>query len=518
MLFFKRNLLLITLLFFAANGMSSNRAVFNILDYGANPDGETLCTKQIQAAIDACFEAGGGKVLFPKGKFLTGTIVLKDNVFIHLDPMATLLGSKDIDDYDRYLIYAQDATHFGITGDGTINGQGDSFWRGKERPYNRPSRTIKCLDCQDVVFRDFRLINSANWCIDVERCDRVTMTGLTLLNDRDAPNTDGIDPVSSSNVFISNCYIDTGDDCICPKSEGLEKPCENLVVTNCVLISDDSAIKLGTRSDGAIRNSTFSNIVIRNTQYGIGFYMKDGGSFEDIQFSNISIETTMPSDLENYDRTNSFAIFMDIEGRDEQTPLGMVRNVMFNDINIITADGNCLFSGMPEQNIQDLTLNNVRMRVLNRTDLNGRRKPRGTRRLKNVAINDRAGIQSYFTFINIDGLNIQDLVIEDDTEHGNFESYFLWGQNLRDVTLSGFQNQQVVANQSRPLLWFENPKGLFISGSQPVSSRTPFLSLQGQETRRVTLMGNDFSRIESPLDLAPQVNEENIYIEQNRMP
>jgi len=271
--------------------------VFDVEKFSAIPDGKSLCTTSIQSAIDACHQAGGGKVVFYNGQFLTGTLVFKDNVYLELFPGATLLGSRNIKDYNPiYLLYTENAKNFGIVGSGTINGQGEFYWRGKQRSYNRPERTIKFIDCQDMLLSEFNLINSASCCIDVERCDRVTITGLSIVNDREAPNTDGIDPVSSSNVFISDCYIDTGDDCICPKSNGTEKPCENLVVTNCVLISNDSAIKLGTRSDGYIRNCTFCNIVIRNTQYGIGFYMKDGGHYEDIQFSDISIETSLPDE------------------------------------------------------------------------------------------------------------------------------------------------------------------------------------------------------------------------------
>ncbi len=478
---------------------------FNVMDYGAISDGKTLCTTEIQKTIDACNEAGGGYVVFPSGEFLTGTIELKNNVFLQIHPAATLLGSKNIADYDPgYLIYAKGITHAGILGEGTINGQGDSFWKGKERPFNRPGRTIKFLDCRDIVFKDFHLINSASWCIDVEGCDRVTLTGLTIINDRDAPNTDGIDPVSSSNVFISDCYIDTGDDCICPKSNDINKPCENLVVTNCVLISDDSAIKCGTRSNGAIRNCTFSNIVIRNTKYGIGFYMKDGGSYEDIQFSNISIETIIPADLQSPNCTNSFAIFMDIEGRDEQTPLGTIRNIMFNDINILSYDGNCLFAGMPEQNINDLTLNNVRMNVLRRTDLAERSKPRGTRTLKNIAVNDRAGIQSYFTFVNIDGLSINNLFIDDESITNTVKSYCLWGQNIKNVTLEGFQNCQSVSNENLPLVLFENISNLFVSRCQPVSATTPFISLQGAQSSDITLLNNNFSSVGKPVSVGAE--------------
>lgn len=515
----------------------SSMPFYDVCDFGAKPDGQTLCTKSIQAAIDACHEGGGGFVIFPKGEFLTGTIEIKANVYLNLMPDSTILGSTNIDDYvyqglkpdeprpapegesaPVYLIYANGASRMGIIGTGTINGQGDSFWRGKQRPFIRPERTVKCINCEDVLFRDFDLINSASWCIDVECCNRVTVTRLRIINERESLNTDGIDPVSSTNVFISDCYIDTGDDAICPKSRGPNDPVENLVVTNCVLITRNSAIKLGTGSHGPIRNCAFSNIVIRNSRYGIGFYMKHGGSFEDIQFSNISIETVVPSDAETVSRTDSFAIFMDLESINENTPLGSIRNIMFSDINIISTDGNCLFSGMAEQLIENITLSNVRMRVRNRTDLGGRRKPRGTRSLQDVATNDRAGIQSYFAFVNIKNLNIHNLAIEDDTPHRNHESYCLWGENIHDATITGFKNRQLHHNRSRSLLWFKDVKGMHVSGCQPLSPDTPFLALEGSDTTEITLMGNVFSKVADPIEQSSEVDSSQIYASYNKDP
>ncbi len=509
---------LIGIIWFAVYaGLSTATPVFDVEKFGAISDGKFLCTTSIQSAIDACHQAGGGKVVLNNGQFLSGTLVLKDNVYLELSPGSTLLGSSNMEDYGPlYLLYAEDAKNFGITGPGTINGRGDFYWRGKERPYHRPEGTIKFVNCQDVLLKEFNLRNSPSWCVVVEECDRATITGLTIVNDREAPNTDGIDPVSSSNVFISDCYIDTGDDCICPKSNGMEKSCENLVVTNCVLISDDSAIKLGTRSDGYIRNCTFSNIVVRNTQYGIGFYMKDGGHYEDIQFSNISIETSLPDAQDPGKCTNSYAIFMDIEGRGEQIPNGSIRNVIFSDINIVTTDGNCLFAGMPDQYIKDVTLNNIRMRVLNRTDLRGRHKPRGTRSLTNLAVNDRSGISSHFTFAYIDGLNIRNFVIEDETPHNNFERSYVWGQNVKDVTISGFKNYQSADNTKQPLLYFENCNKLFLNMSQPGSPQTPFLSLHGAETRNVFLTGNDFSDVKQPVEYSNNVNKKQVQMINNR--
>jgi polygalacturonase len=107
----------------------------------------------------------------------------------------------------------------------------------------------------------------------------VRIDGISIINPRLGPNTDGIDVNSSSNVFISDVYVETGDDALCFKSRFADEPVQNVTVTNCVLISDDSAIKFGTRSSGDMRNITVSNCVIRNSTNGIAFFMKDGGHF-----------------------------------------------------------------------------------------------------------------------------------------------------------------------------------------------------------------------------------------------
>jgi polygalacturonase len=497
-------------------GFSFSQAVYNVRTYGANPDGITLNTKAIQAAIDACHQNGGGQVMFPAGQYLSGTIVLKDNVYLILTGGATLLGSKNIADYEpKYLVFARGAKNIGLLGPGSINGQGDAFWRGKERPYIRPERTIELEECRNVLIRDLQIRNSAAFNIAVEECDRVTITGVSIINDRDAPNTDGIDPISCSNVLISDCYIETGDDAICPKSRGTGKPCENLVVTNCVLISDDSAIKCGTRSDGAIRNCTFSNIVIRDTKYGIGFYMKDGGVYEDIQFSNISIETTRRG-LERPNGTNGYAIFMDIEKREESGSLGRIRNIMFSDLNITTPDGNCLLAGMPEQKIENITFDNVRMRVTNRTDLSGRRKPRGTRSLTDRAVNDFSGILSHWTLANIDGLTMRNVVIYDETPHANLERYGLWAMNVANFTVDGFQMEQAVPKQTSAVIRMQDCRNGWVGNSRAGRLSVPFVSLLGEATRRIALVNNDWSLLTRPVSIGKEIKSEEVFQNANR--
>ena len=102
---------------------------FNILDYGARPDGKTLNTTAIQSAIDAANKQGGGRILIPKGRFLTGAIVLKSNTDLHLQKDAVLLGSTNPEHYFKLnrwlgLVMADGQRNIAITGEGEINGQG----------------------------------------------------------------------------------------------------------------------------------------------------------------------------------------------------------------------------------------------------------------------------------------------------------------------------------------------------------------------------------------------------------
>ncbi|MEL7162411.1 MAG: glycosyl hydrolase family 28 protein, partial [Bacteroidota bacterium] len=328
---------------------TAQRDNFSVKAHLPHTDKTVNGTRVIQQLIDSCHATGGGTVFFAAGDYLTGSLELKENVFLELAAGATLYGSTKITDYPEEkkasLIYANGANNIGIRGPGTINGQGDNFWRGQEHPITRPDRLILIENGKNVRFSDLTILNSPNWNLEVRFCDGVWIEGITMHAERKAPNTDGIDPVSSSNVFISNCYIDVGDDAICPKSRaGI--PVENLVVENCVLISDDAAIKLGTRSEDPIRNCLFSNIIIRNSDYGIAFFNKDGGTFENIRFDNIHIETTDDAAADWTKPPGTYPIFVDLEHRPSSKragrPLGKIKNVFFSNITIDAPQGRCL--------------------------------------------------------------------------------------------------------------------------------------------------------------------------------
>lgn len=456
-------------------------------------------TGELQSLIDRCSAAGGGTVFLPPGDYRIGTLLLKDNTVLELSAGATLYGSADLDAYDEIgdsgitaLIGSAGAKNIGIVGRGVINGQGDAFWRGKKRPYKRPGRLLLLFQCEDIKIRDVSITNSPNWCVDVRECDRVWIDGVTILNERKSPNTDGIDPVSSSNVFISNCLIDTGDDAICPKTRG-PRPLENLVVTNCVLRSDDSAIKLGTRSDSDIRNVTFSNIVIRDTQYGIALFAKDGGAYEDIRFQGIQIETTRASEPERLNQRETYPIFVDVERRSADSRLGSVRGVVFSDISVDTLEGSCLFLGQPDSLLRDLRLTNIDFTLHHRNPTADNRKPRGTRSLRDRAANDFSTEAASLVFAHVEGLDISGLRYTDRNEGPDNERRVIWARDVHRVSIRDLFTRHATPNRTLPLMRFEGAADVEVSSCSPGPTMAAFVEV-GASTERVVLHGNNAER------------------------
>ena len=495
----------------------SQEKYYNVREHISETGRTINITEQIQALIDKCNTSGGGTIYFPPGEYLTGTIIIKDNIFLEIGAGATLFGSTNMQDYYhdglKSLIYADGSENCGIKGYGTINGQGDFFWRGKEHPYTRPDRFVLFENSKNVKISDITLINSPNWNVDIRFCENVWIDRVTILNERKAPNTDGIDPVSSKNVFISNCYIETGDDAICPKTRG-DRPLENLVVTNCILISDDSAIKFGTRSDSDMRNMVFSNIVIRNTEYGIAFYVKDGGTVENIRFQNIHIETTHNMVADVTKPMGTYPIFMDLERRSPNTKLGAVRNIFFDGITIDSPEGHCLFLGQPDCKLENSYLGNIHYTLQRRGTFDGNTKPRGVRNLTEKADNDYADVYSHFTFAFIDGLQIAGLFINDLDNKKEFERRMLWGYDIHNVKISNFSNDLSVPNSELPQFHFRESSSIEITSCSPAATSSPLFYFEG-DSKNILIHNNDFRKIEELTAFDKAFNKAELYLINN---
>lgn len=301
---------------------------FLISDYGALNDGKTLNTKSIQAAIDDCSESGGGKVVIDGGVYATGTIVLKKNVELHITASGVLLGSGDYNDYPemssakhfdaeklpRYrsacLIFAEECENVSITGMGKIDCNGHNFVKEKEDynsgwKYERidaptPPRAVFFAGCKNIRIEDITMVNQpSGWSYWIHDCDFVTFDRVKIFADVEYPNNDGIHINSSRNVTVSNCLIITGDDCIVVRANNVSLPqnkiCEKVVVTNCNLTSYACGIRIGWLNDGVIRNCAFSNLVITDTNVGIGIRLP--GRAPDEKWADEGREDTLIENL-----------------------------------------------------------------------------------------------------------------------------------------------------------------------------------------------------------------------------
>ncbi len=403
--------------------------LFNIVEFGAKDDQQFNSRTAVQAAIDACAQAGGGTVCVPAGNYVSSTIRLRSHVTLHLDAGATLWASTNpsdytaMNDYERSgrfqvgaLLVAERADHIAIEGEGVIHGQGTADYGARWGVTEMlPFRTgIAFFDnCRHVTIRGVTILFSDAWTLHLRRCEIVFIDGVTIHNNPRRLNSDGIDPNSCRNVHISNCHVIAGDDCIVLKSTE-PYPCENVVVTNCTLETSCTAIKIGTESHGDFRHLHFSNCTIRNTARGIGLFVKDGATVEQVTFSDISIETGD----DDSSRLGIFPIFMDIEKRNADSRIGKIRDVTIRDIHIRTNSGS-LIQGMPSSPIENLTLQNVTCRVENPVDYSQRVKAIGGKRSMPGDERDTlyARKPAYLTLAHVNGLvldNISVLMSQED--------------------------------------------------------------------------------------------------------
>ena len=415
--------------------------VFNIRAFGAAGDRQTLDTAAIQRAIDACAAQGGGTVYFPTGGFLSGTIYLKSNVTLHLSAGAVLLGSTRIDDYPiKHLIYAKDVANIAIEGRGAIDGQGDAFFDPEMKPLPRPSPLIELWDSRGIAIDHITVRNAPAWTIHPKNCDDVKIRGVSLLNNLRAINSDGIGLDSSRNVVISDCHIEAGDDCIVLKTtkrgDGPVQPTENVVVTNCVLVSAATALKLGTESHADFRHIVFSNCVIRNSRTGIALLAKDGGVMEDVRFSNI-VMTTAPKWGQGFE----WPIVVDIEKRTAESRLSRMRDVAFSDLTIYSK-GRVMASGLPESVIEGLSFRNVTFRVGGYETIKTAKKMRGGSKTVAEGTPDYGPTPSAFIFAHIRGLTLDGVSLrwpEADPANPAPPRHAFYGDRLEQVVMTGFR-------------------------------------------------------------------------------
>lgn len=377
----KLGLLLVLL---AIVGADVKAQFYDVRTFGAVGDSTTNNTGFIQKAIDSCSRAGG-TVYIPKGTFLTGTLILKSNVTLHLAAGAILLGQPDASFYPyqnsgirfygedwakQALIFCKNQQNVTIEGNGTIDGQGGKFvtntLKKPDRYRNRPY-LLWFAGCENVTVVGVSLRNSAFWMQHYLGCRQLRIDGIHIWNHSNK-NNDMMDIDGCSQVTIANVTGDSDDDGITIKSTS-PLVSEHITITNCVLSSHCSAIKFGTESVGGFRNISISNCVIKRSAQqqtiygkpggisGLAMEIVDGGVMEHITVNNLIIDgAEVPLFVRLGNRARKH-----IETADAP-PIGKLRNVNISNV-VVSGAGmtGCAISGIPGATIDNITLRNIQI-------------------------------------------------------------------------------------------------------------------------------------------------------------
>ena len=490
----------------------------SVRDFGAAGDKQNNDGPAIQRAIDACAEDGGGMAYVPAGDYLCGGLQLRSYVSLYLESGATLWVSPKKEHYEHgnRFLYAEDQTNVTIEGRGTIHGTGQEDLqrkRGDDKP--KPEFRVgilRFIRCENVTIKDITVRYSDSWTFDLEFCEKVYITRVSILNNYYRVNADGIDPVSCRNVHISNCYIIAGDDCIvCKTREGA--PCEDIVITNCTMASNATAVKIGTESPADFRNIHMSNCVIRDSTVGIGMYIKDGATAERITFSNCTIETIRKPELVRESLMNStYPIFVDIEKRNPESRVGRIRDLTFSDISILSDNG-ILIQGMSRPNIENLVLRNITQRVDRAFDYSQRRKHVGgrTTTTEGRRRTEFARRESYVTLANIHGVTVDHLQVWIPQQvYEQFPRAALSLHNVTKADLSHVRRMSGPAGKGAPVLVLEDCRDGLVSNCMALPHTEVYLSLKGPNTERISLEGNDLSEASTAVLLGPGVRTEDV--------
>lgn len=511
-----RHLFALTLACFAAVGGAAD-AVLNVRDFGAKPDGATLCTAAIQKTIERCAADGGGTIRLPAGSWVTGTVFLRSRVTLQLDAGCTLLGSTNRVDYLHRksddppdaapvvhdLIVGEKLEHVAIRGSGKIDGNG-SVWRD---PKGRRPKAIMLSRCRDVLVEGIRIESTGSWAQHYRNCDRLTLRNLTVFNHASF-NNDGLDIDSCRDVTITGCNIDSDDDALCLKSTS-SLPCENVTISDCKVSSHCNGIKMGTESGGGFLNINInrcsvsspkrSKVIYGNQRglAGVALEIVDGGRMDRVRVSDVAIEgVSVPIFVRLGNRARIY------KPATAKPGVGTLQNVTLRNI---TARGcstiGCSITGLPDHPVRNVTLENISLgfeggegkdalakSVPERPTSYPESKMFGTLPAWGFYCRHARGMSFHNVQLRAEQPDLRHAFVCDDVE---------------DVTVRKLDAQ--FSAGAAPLIRLIQTKNFLLDFSRLQTPGGTLLSLEGSETKQITVQYNDLSRVGKVAETSPDV-------------
>lgn len=462
---------------------------FSIADFGAVEGGATKNTAAFAAAFAACSAAGGGKVIVPPGKWLTGPIHFKSNINLFLSEDAEVIFSDVFEDYlpvvrvragsiEIYnyspLIYARDCENIAITGPGKLNGNAEKWWdwtkketreyffaesKGvpvEDRIYGKPEHAIRpsfvqFFNCRNILLEGFTIGSGPNWTIHPVFCENIIIRRVHVLTD--GPNNDGIDPDSSRNILVEHCVFDTGDDCLVLKSGYNEdgwraaKPTENVIMRWSTSKRGHGGLVIGSEMSGDVRNVYMHDCDFEGTDRALRIKSRvgRGGIVENVWVENIVVKNM------EYE-----VVILNMDYGADKNALTTERAPIFRNIFVKNVYGDGAPMAVRVVGLPDSLIENVHF--------------------ENMRIKSTAGIF------------------------------------CRNATGLHFTNVDISPAKG-PVFLFDNVTNITIDRSRSASGATSFVKVTDPKSSNILIRGSDLSSSQTPIELGEGVSKSTIQIQ-----
>ncbi len=505
---------------------------YDIRDFGAKGDGESLDTAAIQAAIDACGRNGGGVVVVPAGRYVTGTIKLKSKVTLEVAEGGEILGSKDLADYatdiqdsieapkfSKCLIYAENAEDITICGQGVIDGRGlmKDFPVKLDGELQERPMLMRFVECRDIKFEDITLKDAASWCVHLVSCEKIRVDNVKI-DSMVNHNNDGFDLDGCEDIVIENSHIVSGDDSICPKST-TGRLTKNMLVKNCRVSSNTAAFKCGTSSAGGFKDIVVTDCVFYDCRMGcIKLLMVDGGVLEDIEISNIKMENVegplfirLGNRGRVYNKPTEQVYEKDV--RSEGAAVGKVRNVKIYNIQATVkgsdkARQGMMISGVPGYMVEDVLLEDIEI------SFSGGGTAEDARL---VVAEDEARYPEQFFFgvlpsyglylRHAKGITLDNVRFELQSEE---KRPAIVCDDVENIEITGFEAD---GSKADSLIRIIQGRKIFIRESSSRNKMPIFVKVEGDRSSDINLVGNDLGQAEKMVVSGSDVNPDTVTVE-----